>query len=93
MNINFEKFWKDPDAVLNYAVDWSDWLEIGETISSYVVIVDSGLTLVTDSEAEGVVTAWLSGGTVGKAYTVTVHIITSVGREDDRSFRVVIAQR
>jgi hypothetical protein len=93
MDTTFEKFWKDPDAVLDYAVDWSGWVEVGETINSYTVTVTSGLTLVSDSEAGGVVTAWLSGGTVGSAYTVTVHIITSAGREDDRSFRVVIVQR
>jgi hypothetical protein len=97
MNTTFEKFWKDPDAILDYVVDWNDatdpWLEAGETISSYTVTVASGLTLVADSELDGRVTVWLSGGTVGNAYTVTVHIVSSVGREDDRSFRVVIVQR
>jgi hypothetical protein len=68
---------KDPDAKLDYPFDWraktnghgdSDWLAPDETIESYVITVDAGLTLNSDSESNGVVVAWLSGGEVGKWY-------------------------
>jgi len=40
-----------------------------------------------------VVVFWLSGGTVGLEYLVTVHIVTSAGREDDRTLRVQIVEK
>ena len=54
-------FLKDPDATLDYAFDWSGWLQSGETISSYAITVDSGITKESDSQSSGVVTVWLSG--------------------------------
>ncbi len=35
----------------------------------------------------------LSGGTVGRRYTLTNHITTSSAVVDDRSFQVLVAQR
>jgi len=88
-----EIFLKDPDAVLDYAMDWSDWLADSETISSYTVTVDDGLTKDSDSESDGIVTIWLSGGMVNTTYNVVVHIVTSSSRTDDRTFRVIVIQR
>ena len=88
-----ETFIKDPDAVLDYAMDWSDWLGDSETISSHTVTVDDGLTKDSDSESDGIVTIWLSGGTVNNTYNVVVHITTSDSRTDDRTFRVMVVQR
>ena len=39
------------------------------------------------------VVMWLGGGTVGTTYLVTVHIVTSAGRADDRTTRVVVVER
>ena len=88
-----QRFLKDPDAVLDFAVDWSDWLSDGETISSHTVTVQSGITKDSDSESAGVVTVWLSGGTAGSTYEVTVQTVTSAGRTDDRTFTVMIIER
>lgn len=33
-------------------------------------------------------TAWVSGGVAGQRYTVTNHIVTEDGREDDRSITI-----
>ena len=90
-------FTKDSDAVLDYAFDWNDttdpWLATGETISSYTVTVETGLTKDSDSHASGVVTVWLSGGTVGTTYRVECEITTSAGRKDERSMWIKVAQR
>jgi hypothetical protein len=92
---------KDPDARLDYAFDWKNppegkdagWLEDGETIVSYQFTVAAGdVEVDTDSEADGVVTVWLTGGTVGSAQ-VTCHIVTSLGREDDRTMKITVKQR
>ena len=92
-----DEFTKDPDAVLDYAVDWSDWLEDGESISSYTVSVPSGLTKDSDAIQGGdTVVVWLSGGEEHRSYRVTVHITTDnspINREDDRSFLVKVRPR
>lgn len=84
---------KDPAAVLDYVFNWSDWLESGETISSHVVTVDTGLTKDSDSESSGVVTIWLSGGTHGTDYIVACEITTNLGRTDERSINIRCRER
>ena len=83
---------KDPDARLDFAWDWSAWLAQGETISTYLFTVASGdVEVDADEEAGGVVTAWLTGGTTRSV--VSCHIVTSAGREDDRSRTITIRER
>lgn len=87
-------FPKDPAAVLDYAFDWSaKWLQSGETIVSYSVAVDAGITKDSDSESSGTVTVWLSGGSVGTSYTVTCQITSSLGRTDERSATINVLDR
>ena len=84
---------KDPDAVLDFAFDWSSWLAESETINTYTVTVESGLTKDSDSQADGKVTVWLSGGTAGNWYTVACRIVTSAGRTDERTMRIRVEDR
>lgn len=97
---------KDPDAVLDYAFLWQDWLELTEVIVSHVITASSGLTvnshevntsLVTlDSVGQkigSVVTVWLSGGTSDTKYTVSCRVTTSFGRTDERSFQLTVKER
>lgn len=86
-------FEKDPQAVLDYAFDWSDWLDSGETIASTTITVASGLTKDSDSESDGIVTIWLSGGTAGTSYTVACKIVTSSSRTDERSITIMVINR
>ena len=86
-------FYKDSDAVLDYSFDWSDWLAGGETISSHTVTVETGLTKDSDSESSGIVTVWLSGGTVGTTYKVACEIVTSASRTDERSITIQCRER
>ena len=86
-------FTKDPDAVLDYEFDWSDWLASGEAISSHTVTVASGLTKDSDTESGGVVTIWLSGGTAGTTYTVACKIVTDGGRTDERTVEIRVTSR
>lgn len=88
-----QNFDKDPDALLDYVFDWSDWLEAGEVISSYEIDVETGLTKESDSESDGLVTVWLSGGANGESYIVGCEITTSKSRTDERSMRLVINDR
>ena len=93
---------KDPDATLGYKLDFNaadrdsnTWLGSGETISTAVVTVASGLTKDSDSITDSgtSVTVNLSGGTAGTTYTVAIKITTSAGNIDERSFIVNVLQR
>lgn len=84
---------KDPDATLDYQIDWSSWLATGETISSSAWIVPDGLTEVSDSNTTTTATIWLSGGTDGESYRITNRVTTTAGRTDDRTITLLIRQR
>lgn len=80
---------KDPDAILDYFFDWSTWLtENSDTLTDYEVEIEEGdgaLAIDEDSEAEGIITIVLSGGTAGTRYLVRSRITTEGGRTDDLS--------
>jgi hypothetical protein len=84
---------KDPDAVLDYGFDWSDWLESAETIATSTWTVPAGITKDSDTKDNTTTTIWLSGGTEGASYKITNHIVTSEGREDDRSHVIHMIER
>jgi hypothetical protein len=84
---------KDPDAVLDYAFDWSSWLATGETISSHTITVETGLTKDSDSESSGVVTVWLSGGTADEEYDVACKIVTNASRTDERTMTIRVRNK
>ena len=91
-------FVKDPDAVLDYAFDWTDdavdpWLQTGESINSHIVTVSAGITKDSDSEADGIITVWLSGGTAGERYVIACKIVTNLGRTDERSAVIYCEER
>jgi hypothetical protein len=87
---------KDPTAVLDYALDWSLWLQTGETLSTATVTPSAGIT-VQGSPAPGIsgtkVVWWMGGGTAGQTYVVTVTVTTSQGRTDTRSLTVFVEPR
>lgn len=90
----FVKAWdKDPDAVLDYQWDWNDQWLAGDTIDSHTITAPDDLTVESSSEADGVVTAWISGGTAGSIHLVVCHVVTTGGREDDRSIQLTIVNR
>ena len=88
---------KDPNAVLDYTLDWSEWLEpLTDTIASVNVAV-SGVTLDHTTNNGTSVTIWISGGTVGTRGEARVRI-TTVGtgarpRTDDRTVYFKIKER
>lgn len=85
---------KDPNAVLDYPISFATWLaDISDTYASHTVIVTGGLTCNSSSQAAGVITPILSGGTVGQTATFTIRITTTGGRTDDRTFYLKIQER
>ncbi len=95
---------KDPTGILDYTFDWApltnesgttDWLVSGDTISSYVITAESGITVDNDtlSNESTSVTVWLSGGTAGAIYTVACKITTIGGRTDKREADIRVIER
>lgn len=87
---------KDPNALLDYTFDWTEWLEAhtpADTIASATVEV-TGCTLVTSSVIDAhKVSAWISGGTVDVPASATCRITTAGGRIDDRTLTLKIKER
>lgn len=86
------KFLKDPNAVLDYINDWSDWL-VTDTIATSTWTVPTGITKDSSSNTTTTATVWLSGGTAGVSYTVVNRIVTAAGRTEDRSVVLMVLER
>lgn len=91
-------FTHDPDANLDYSVDWSEWLQEGEEIIAVVWTVPvTEPALVHDDDLDrledGVATLWLAGGPTRGSAVVGCRITTDLGRIDERSLRLNFTQR
>ena len=87
---------KDPQSVLDYAVDWSSWLASGDTITSSSWSVsgpDSALVIDTDTNDDSSATVWLSGGSIALTYKVVNRVVTDQGRTDDRTIEIEIKNK
>lgn len=85
-------FAKDPDATLDYIVDWSDWLST-DTISTSTWTVPTGVTKVTDTKTDTSATIWVSGGTAGTNYALANKIVTAAGRTEEKSITLRVRQQ
>ena len=88
-------FEKDPDATLDYSVDWTPWLG-SDTIDSVEWIVPDGLVKEAEpapSVAGGKATVWISGGALNQSYAVICRVATTGGRHDDRTIIFDIRKR
>lgn len=77
---------KDPNEVLDYQMDWTDRLLVGETIATSNFTVAAGDVVKNSQDLAGALTTvWLSGGTEGTKCVITNRITTSAGRTYDES--------
>ena len=83
---------KDPQAVLDWKIDWSTWLG-ADTISASTWAVGTGLTQASATNTTAIATVWLSGGTPGTSYEATNHITTAGGRQDDRTITIYVVNK
>lgn len=86
---------KDPDAVLDFSVDWTATLAPGETLASALWLIEpeGGLQLVSETGDGNVRSAWVAGGKPGDIVRLTSRLVTSLGRSDDRSFHIRIVEQ
>lgn len=83
---------KDPDAVLDYVVNWATWLD-GDTISTSAFTVPAGITKDSESNTTTTATVWLSGGTAGTWYAILNRITTAAGRTNDQTIYVQVKEQ
>ena len=82
-------FTKDPDATLDYQINWAAWLADDDTISNSSFISNSDdITVESSSFTDTTSTVWLSGGQAGSSYEITNRITTTLGRIDDRTIKI-----
>lgn len=93
---------KDPASVLDYTIDWTNWLgtDSGASVVNTITSdAESSPTLVFDTTISGSANnqlhsngklgfIYLSGGTEGVVYTVSSVLTTDDSRKVKRSFRV-----
>ena len=88
---------KDPEATLDYSVDWgADYLsgdalaESGWTVSP---AEPGGVAVVSDRFDVLTATAQVEGGVAGRLYRLTNHVVTVEGRTDSRSIMLRVEKR
>lgn len=83
---------KDPDDSDDFLLDWTNVLGASETISTFTATVVSGDATVSASIISGASTiARIAGGTNGTKAQVRYRIVTSSGRQLDRTLQITIA--
>lgn len=92
-----ETFDKQPADVKDYDVNFSKWLPIGDTISTYSGFVtclstptDTTLIINSQSATSQILKTWIRAGTSGKKYKVTVTIVTAGGRTQQDEFIIKV---
>ena len=87
--------YKDPAAVLDYYMDWTNWLTGTETLATSTwTTTNTGITLATATgSGSGTATVWVSGGSEGEVYDVTNKIVTSGSRREERTIQFTVLQR
>ena len=84
------KYEKQPAEVKDYDIDYSEWLgPVADTVDIPTATVTSATEPVPTLEVDSIeqtttaVKLWISGGTAGVSYKVTVQMTTTGGRLDE----------
>ena len=86
---------KDPDAIVDYAFDWTEWLD-DDTITDHTITIEDSETAQADSSEivdDTKIRVWISGGEVRDRVSVACSITTANGRTDERTFYIRVVER
>lgn len=88
---------KDPEAALDYAVDWGAEYLGGDTLNSsswrVVPAEAGGLSVVSSSFDSTVASVTAAGGVAGHLYQLTNHVVLASGQTDSRSIVLRVEKR
>lgn len=93
----------DPNEIQAYSVDWSRFLNTGDTISTVLWLIDGNitgsyetyqnLTLIQPTNTTTVATVRISGGNVGQRYKISCRITTADGLVYERGIFLTIREQ
>ena len=93
----------DPNELQAYSVDWSRFLNTGDTISTVAWYVNNVLTpsysttenlnLLQPTNTDTVATVRITGGNVGQKYKITCRITTADGLIYERGIFLTIREQ
>ena len=89
---------KDPNAVLDYAIDWgAEYLATDDLLaeSSWSVMPDEtdGVVVAGSAIEDRMTTVQAGGGVSGRLYRLVNRVVTQSGRIDERSIVVRVENR
>lgn len=89
---------KDPDAVLDYAIDWgAEYLGELDMLAASIWSVEpaeaGGVAIVGDDFDPGLASVKAAGGRAGRLYTLTNRVTLQSGRIDSRSIVLRVEKR
>ena len=94
MTVFFNAPDKDPDSILIHSMSWADWLVEGEIITDWSIFCNKTSMDVVKLNLDGGKLSWrVSGGILKRDYKVTVRVVTSMGRQEDRSIIYRVRER
>lgn len=93
MSAALEKWIKQPADVSDYDVSFVEYLALRtDTGESHTVSATAGITVESSTLVDGVVKVWLSGGTSGNTYRITVTLTTTGGRVKQVEFDIKVKE-
>lgn len=86
---------KTPDERLDYTLDWSSWLDTGDTVVAAAFAIETiedppTLEIAAETNDSTTSNVLLDGGLLGMNYVVRCHITTLAGRHAERCFHLRI---
>jgi len=98
--MSLKRFVKDPQEVLDYIIDWSEWLVAGDTINAVTVTTPAGISTTTSGTpvtpagptvVGGTATkVWVAGGTAGTSYDIACRVTTVGTRQGERTITIQV---
>ena len=84
---------KDPHSVIDYGLDWIDWLDGDQIVASSWACDSDQLLIVDQTFVPSSTAVWLVGGVVGASYRVTNTITTASNRVEQRTLLIPCDER
>jgi hypothetical protein len=76
-------------AKKDYSMNWSDWLNAGDSVVTAVYVIPAGLT-ISDTEVESPVSRFVLDAVTVGVYSCAVTMTTANGLREVIRFRVVV---
>lgn len=83
---------KDPLEVLDYTMDWNQWLGL-DVLAGVNWSVPSGIANAGNYSSQSTTTIWLVSGVSGVSYLVTCLVTTTGGRTGKRTIQINVGDR